>query len=443
MAVVSQEVQDAVNFLADCSSKTSSIEDLCEAFDKVRDWSLTDPKRQEELASAGLIRATIKLMICLPGDATLQAKAAGVLWLLARDQQYRAVIEAHGGVLAILDCMKRHKDNARVQSTACGVLWNLAANNESTRVWIALSGGITTILLAMKRHARCAKVQAAGFSVLMNLASDNDPNRDVIISFDGVLLVLLAMRRYPQHPLLQAAGCALLNNLSANSKHVAAVWEAGSVEAILTAMRRHPRHSPVQAYGCAALQNLASDEEYRHHIGQAGGAILVLQAVKHCAREPEVVAYGCAALHNIAFKNAANQSQIVKNNGIEIILKAMRMHERNGKVQANACGALCNILTTRGRRREANYLGVFNTAQRVMDIHVLNGQVQKSASVLLAYAPKVQDEIYGFAEYCTTTADDQWTVVQQQKNGISCMDIFEPTYLDCHEGSMVYLEISK
>ena len=36
-----------------------------------------------------------------------------------------------GGIEAVVTAMGRHAENAKVQEEGCGVLWNLAVNNEN------------------------------------------------------------------------------------------------------------------------------------------------------------------------------------------------------------------------------------------------------------------------------------------------------------------------
>ena len=44
-----------------------------------------------------------------------------------------------GGIKLILDAMKRHEANADVQESGCGVLGNLATNDDNKKKWVVSS----------------------------------------------------------------------------------------------------------------------------------------------------------------------------------------------------------------------------------------------------------------------------------------------------------------
>ncbi len=75
--------------------------------------------------------------------------------------------EAH---VRIIRAMDRHQDDAKVQATACGALWNLAAN-DANQVTLVAAEAHVRIIRAMDLHQDDAKVQATACGALWNLAS--------------------------------------------------------------------------------------------------------------------------------------------------------------------------------------------------------------------------------------------------------------------------------
>ena len=63
--------------------------------------------------------------------------------------------EAH---VRIIRAMDRHQDDAKVQLSACGALWNLA-RNDANQVTLMAAEAHVRIIRAMDRHQDDAKVQ--------------------------------------------------------------------------------------------------------------------------------------------------------------------------------------------------------------------------------------------------------------------------------------------
>ena len=58
---------------------------------------------------------------------------------------------AEGGLDAVVDAMRTHKEDSEVQWKGCGSLSNLAGNDDN-KVKIAAAGGIEAVHTAMQTH---------------------------------------------------------------------------------------------------------------------------------------------------------------------------------------------------------------------------------------------------------------------------------------------------
>ena len=90
-------------------------------------------------------------------------------------------IAATGGVEAVLVSMATHKGSAGVQHNACGMLGNLACNNndnqvnnDDNQVKIAAAGCVEAVLATMTTHKGNADVQRQACWALMNIAFNDD-----------------------------------------------------------------------------------------------------------------------------------------------------------------------------------------------------------------------------------------------------------------------------
>jgi len=76
----------------------------------------------------------------------------------------------------VLGAMRQHVKVSRVQECGCGAIANLACNNDTNRVGIAIAGGIPVIEEVMRQHANISGVQDRGCDAIGKLAQNNEAN---------------------------------------------------------------------------------------------------------------------------------------------------------------------------------------------------------------------------------------------------------------------------
>ena len=79
----------------------------------------------------------------------------------------------------VLEEMRAHRSDARVQERRCGALANVALNADN-QVKITAAGGIKDVLEAMRVHRSHAGVQEQGCTALWSLAFGNADNQVTI-----------------------------------------------------------------------------------------------------------------------------------------------------------------------------------------------------------------------------------------------------------------------
>ena len=85
-----------------------------------------------------------------------------------KNDKNKADIARLGGIERVVGAMASHPDNLRVQEAACGVLGNLAVD-EDNREAIAAAGGVERVLAAMRAHAAKPRLQEQACGALMNV----------------------------------------------------------------------------------------------------------------------------------------------------------------------------------------------------------------------------------------------------------------------------------
>ena len=93
--------------------------------------------------------------------------------------------QQRGAVSAIVEGMRLHAADARVQERGCAALRDLADKNDANKENIAALGGIEAIIQAMSAHLEFAAVQQAACWALINLAAQNDANKAKIKKAGG------------------------------------------------------------------------------------------------------------------------------------------------------------------------------------------------------------------------------------------------------------------
>jgi len=168
---------------------------------------------------------------------------------------------------------------------------------------------------------------------------------------------------------------------------------AGGGKAVLRSMSipaflEEPR---LQEVGCCALRNLAHAHSSDGRSGQVAfqigvdeGVEVVVQAMRSNEEHPRVQERACAALR-LLMRDQANQARVVDSEGVEAMLRAVAQHAADPGVAQEVCRAL-ELLATRhpdsvGFLVEA---GVNGAIEQCLSDHQGDAAVQASGQALLA-----------------------------------------------------------
>ena len=94
------------------------------------------------------------------------------------------LLEAAGGIPAVVSAMGEHPKEVEVQVLGCMALGNFAScqadDPQAAAQTVVKAGGIAAIVEAMRSHENVTKVQQAGCDALIKIASDSRPHRRAI-----------------------------------------------------------------------------------------------------------------------------------------------------------------------------------------------------------------------------------------------------------------------
>ena len=198
----------------------------------------------------------------------------------------------------MVETMRAHTTNARVQGEACGALLALslaidAAAHISSQASVSLSANTAKRNRGLAASAPAAHLLQVGPQTFKVVAGPEPAPTTTTIT-----------RPSASTTSSSAPAPTFTNNPQA-------IAEAGGIDAVTEAMRMHPGEMIVQRNGCLALVNLAVTSVNRNMIGAADGVARVLVAMK-MHQTPEVQAAGCRALMNLATDNDQNSKAIAE-----------------------------------------------------------------------------------------------------------------------------------
>ncbi|KAL3913526.1 MAG: hypothetical protein SGILL_006451 [Bacillariaceae sp.] len=114
-----------------------------------------------------------------------------------------------GGIKIVLQAMRRHGLNKKIQESASGILSGLCLDPAIHEEFVR-EEGISTIVSAMMVHPYQAGVQAFCCDVLASVASGSTANKQLVVDANTKDLANEAMNRHKKHKGVQNRGSALL-----------------------------------------------------------------------------------------------------------------------------------------------------------------------------------------------------------------------------------------
>eukprot|EP00980_Cylindrotheca_fusiformis_P021235 scaffold8161_cov111-Cylindrotheca_fusiformis.AAC.12 len=131
-------------------------------------------------------------------------------------QDFQRAIWAKGGIELLLNCMRTHVKNLRVQDLGCCALRNICLNKDN-RTPVEEQGGIATILVTMDFFVTNSTIQAYGCDALGRLAMEEHCRQEVIAA-QGVEAGIAAIKHHKTHAGVQDRAVFLLLNLTQSAE---------------------------------------------------------------------------------------------------------------------------------------------------------------------------------------------------------------------------------
>ena len=229
-------------------------------------------------------------------------------------------------------------------------------------------GRILAVLAVMRAAPKDAEVQAEACAALEALADGGGGDEGggngsrsgaasvaALIAEHGLGVVLAGMRSNLSDPAAAAAHCSLLRRLAEEDSGARLLAAADAHTPLLEAMRQHAGAVVVQRAGCGALCGLLRVEGF---VDRAAAAALpaIVRAMRGQPDDGATQADGCSALLGLCGSTgssgpaaAAERRLAVREQGLGLVVVAMRRHPGRPDVQQAAAAVLWMLRCAFGR----------------------------------------------------------------------------------------------
>mmetsp|Transcript_20893 Transcript_20893/g.53080 ORF Transcript_20893/g.53080 Transcript_20893/m.53080 type:complete len:587 (-) Transcript_20893:129-1889(-) len=306
---------------------------------------------QNMLLTSGWIVSLASALGTYPDHLDLHEAAMGIIRRLSNNGEFREDIVSMDFVPTTVSAMKRFSSSASLLKEACGVISNLAADQD-IRIQLGEAGIIEQVVdvLANCHAHEDRKVAKLALGALLNLSAS--PQNRALAAKCGAVQTLLHVQRYYMHTemILELAIGAVSHLVMDKGCHAMFV-EAGGVEAILLFLEEHKDDLGVMQKAMLCLRRAAHTAQSSpqaqallEKMGRGGaddgwvGIVLVVEAMKVHKYDGAVVREAALLLYDICQNPAV--VNIVANLAAEVCMEAVEMHGRSDPDVADAVTTL-------------------------------------------------------------------------------------------------------
>ena len=300
--------------------------------------------------------------------------------ILSRLDEVAEFIGNNNGVEIINNVMKFKPESIDIQVNGCACFANLASI-ESNRTKMLHDGSIKNVLRNMTKYMNYPQVQAEICATLANLTT-HQANAQYIYENHGCQLVLKAMRMHLDQIDLQVQAFHALSGLG---KLVVLILERENfVELALKSLQRHKNIPELVSAGWHTLGSLANSG---FNLGQERDLILpmILDTIKQYSDNSSFLITACFGLAHIFFNNREQHidDEVVKKyHGVELLLDVMRNHPSNQSLQTTAIFALGSMVSKSATNRKTVLKN--NGVQLIIRRMKQSAKVSKSAPLRIS-----------------------------------------------------------
>lgn len=267
-------------------------------------------------------------------------------------------VRKHGGIVLVLDAMRKHEVHAGLQAATCGLLWKLAFADPPTRKVVVQEGGVQLVLHAMQLHIEHPRLQYNACGALRHLLvhgmREYSVSSQIVGARPGELPPINGVvpreaqseRKQERKPVARPGGVRALHTggITRGSKTPISLRGSRSVP---TLNRTSPPRgrldalspSPPSRDGLPGVAPAAKDPILEQALD------LTFRSMSEHAEQSLVQEYGCGTLWNLLMANPTLKQYVYEVEGVKLVLDAMKGYPMQTGVQLNACAVVKEFAT--------------------------------------------------------------------------------------------------
>lgn len=176
-------------------------------------------RQSQGIVASGGLQACLQALDENPCSPDMQRAGLcliGNLWWYPNN---RKTAVDQGGLTAVMNAMKKHKQNTKVQYHVCYALRTFVSLDESP-TWAKAAvdaGTIEAVIEAMGNHSDHVELQKEGCMFLTIVARSNDDYRNMILDAKGLVPIVEALRIHKHNKQIAAEAWKALNAITSNT----------------------------------------------------------------------------------------------------------------------------------------------------------------------------------------------------------------------------------
>ncbi|GAB0492190.1 hypothetical protein MMPV_003450 [Pyropia vietnamensis] len=362
------------------------------------------------VADEGLVVASMRLLEVVVATSTDLASLVGV---------------SFGGVEAVLEGICRHRRSLIVQTVALRVLLFLVRVEAARGHCMAHMDGPWLVLDVMRTHEEDGRVQAYGCHLLASLAFGCSKSRETIGSAGGFGVIVSALSAAGAEPATKVIACTAVRNLAwmnaTNHRRLAVLH---GVEAVLAALADHPDNQAMNEQALGALGNISyHDARLQERILSNAGVSACIKSLtaynekSGCLAENAVTVLSNLSEMDVGHIRPVGRELVATPGTLQLVVSTVSRYMRRSALVMKSCNLFRSLCYEPANRRRLGLADGVRTLLSILDAHpvaaspttgvVVDGGVAPDLSVGLPFIERPANQSLSTA---TVHAEVLWTL---------------------------------
>lgn len=234
----------------------------------LRNLSIGAPRNQLLIGDAGGVQVVVTALTAHRHNSKILEKGCSTLRYLLFTRENRLRMQSTGGIDALIRVLRDYSaGSSAVAESAIFAVGNAVFDLPENKSAVGRSGGIVALVNVMSVHLNDAVVQEHGCRALRNLADADDLNTRLLADSGAIKTAIFAMMSFPGNASIQEQGCAMLFNMAFSEEHIQKMKELDVERVVQTLHEAHAGNARVQCQAAALLERLNIPFDHAAYMG--------------------------------------------------------------------------------------------------------------------------------------------------------------------------------